>query len=283
MKLKHFTWPLVVALLAILTVPAFAVGNTGNHASTPTALAASDVPLIIDEADIITDEEEAALTTQAETMSDTYECNVYLYVTNTADVDDAYEFAKQVYTDNDLGYGADKSGMMLMLNMDDRSYALIAHGYGNTVLTDHGRDVLLEDKVLPQLSDDNYYDAFSAYLSTAEDYLVQAHNGAPFDVDTDEEYAAEEAHTWNLIKLAICIIIPLIITAVFCGVSYSKMKTAKSQRAADFYIPENGCEIKYRDDQFLYQTETRVTIKDDDSDGGTSVDSDGFSGSSGNF
>jgi uncharacterized protein len=53
-----------------------------------------------------------------------------------------YEYAKSVYQENALGYGTEKSGIILMLSMTDRNYALIAYGYGNTVFTDHGRDIL---------------------------------------------------------------------------------------------------------------------------------------------
>ena len=64
-----------------------------------------------------------------------------------------------------------------------------------------------------------------------------------------------------------------------------KLKNAKEQHDADYYIPEGGANITFQDDRFLYEDEVRVyDPPDDDHDsGGTSVGSDGFSGSSGSF
>lgn len=281
MKRKLFALPLLLVLLAVLTIPALAT----QRAAVPTNTAkAAAFPLVTDEADLLTAEQEKKLSSEAEHISKQYQCNVYLYLVQDMKRDDAKEYAKSVYQKHTLGYGTDRSGIMLMLSMKDRDYALIAHGYGNTALTDHGRDVVLNDDVLPQLKEKRYYEGFTTYLSTIKNYLNLARAGKPFDVDTDQAYLAEKAHKTFLYKLAACLLIPLVVTVVFCLISYAKMKTARPQRAADCYIPEGGCQITYRNDQFLYQTEVRVRIKSDDSgSGGTTIDSDGFSGSSGKF
>lgn len=285
MKRRLFALPVLLVLLAVLTVPALAAGTQSERDVVPVNTAkTSAFPLVTDEADLLTAEQEKKLSSEAESVSKEYQCNVYLYLVQDMDSNAAKEYAKSVYQKHALGYGTDKSGIMLMMSMEDRDYALIAYGYGNTALTDHGRDVLLDDEVLPQLKEDRYYEGFTTYLSTIKNYFNLARAGKPFDVDTDQAYLAEKAHKTFLYKLAACILIPLVITVVFCLISYAKMKTVRPQCAADCYIPEGGCHVTYRDDQFLYQTEARVRIKSDDSgNGGTTIDSDGFSGSSGKF
>ena len=65
------------------------------------------------------------------------------------------------------------------------------------------------------------------------------------------------------------------------------MKTAKEQTNAELYVgsgKDDAFTLRHQSDDYLY-TQTIVTPhpKSDDSSGGTTIDSDGFSGSSGKF
>ena len=261
---------LVLALLLavpVLVLPAGAVG---------------EFP-VMDTADLLSVDEQAELQTRAQDLSTTYGCGVYICTVDAMDIGDdsdaAMTTAKQVYKDYDLGMGAEKSGMLLFLSMETRKYALIAYGGGNTVLTDYGREKMLEKYILPELGDDNWYGAFSAYLDRAETYLRMADEGEPYDVNN-----APDKKPSALLLAAIFGVLPAGVTGIFCGTNYSKLKTAKSKGDADYYIPEGGAEITFQDDRFLYENEVRVYDPPDDHDsGGTSVGSDGFSGSSGSF
>jgi len=189
------------------------------------------------------------------------------------------DFAKLLYKEYDYGYGNEKSGIMLLLSMEERDHALIAYGYGNTVLTDRGRDVLLNKHVLPRLGGEEYYEGFLAYLNQTAEFLQMAEEGVAFDVNTD---GGSQGFPW--VKLAIFFLAPLLIAGAVCMMFYSQMKTAVSQRAADNYIPKDGFNLTMQADHFLYATEIRTKIAESSSSsGGTSVGGDGFSGSSGKF
>ena len=76
----------------------------------------------------------------------------------------------------------------------------------------------------------------------------------------------------------------LLLTAlVVCLVMKGKMKTARKQTHADAYIPQNGVRMLRQEDVYLTTTQTRVKIETQKSGGGTSVNSGGFSHSSGKF
>ena len=62
-------------------------------------------------------------------------------------------------------------------------------------------------------------------------------------------------------NLAVTILVPLVISGIYCSAKKSAMKTARKQRAANAYIPADGFKLTSKKDAFLYRTETRRTIQ----------------------
>ena len=259
---------------------------------------AAELDAVTDQAGLLTEEERRGLNDRAEELAEQYQCALYVVTLDDMGDEDAYEFATELYTEYDLGYGSEKSGLLLLLSMAERDYALIAYGYGNTAFTDYGKDVLLDDHVLPLLGENDYYGGFSAYLETAGEYLSMARDGTPFDVSADPQNGETGGlpgtgigsgydETELLPRLAVVILLPLLIAGGLCLYWKSQMKTAVSARTADRYIPENGFQLTGKQDTFLFRTETRRRIEKSSSgggfSGGTTVGSGGFSGKSGKF
>ena len=158
-----------------------------------------------------------------------------------------------------------------------RDVSSITDYNGNLVLnfTDY-RIEQIEDTVVPYLSDDDWAEAASEYLSMCADTLdFYAEHGEPLDVDNDTS-------GWPILLL-IVIGVPMIIAGIVCGVLYSQMKTARLKTEANDYI---GAGLKLRVQVDNYTHTDRVQVYDppheeSSSSGGSSVDSDGFGGSSG--
>lgn len=240
---------------------------------------AADFELVGNWAGLLTDQESLELNELAMDISEEYQCEVSIAMMEYIEDDDVAEFANLFYEEYDYGYGADNSGLMLMLVMDSRDFALIAHGDGNIAFTDYGKDVLLERHLLPLLAEDKYYDGFLIFLNKTAEFLEMAENGTPFDVDTDEE----KAQTSIWVKLAIVILIPLLIAGIICLIWLRKMKTAVSERAAENYMPDGGFNLTNQTDTFINRTETRTRIEKKPPSGGTSIGSGGSSSAKGKF
>ena len=67
------------------------------------------------------------------------------------------------------------------------------------------------------------------------------------------------------------------------GLSSRLMKSVSAKTKADAYLTAGNVEITGREDHFTHTTETRTKIERDSGSGGTTVDSDVFSGKSGKF
>lgn len=256
----------VLALLACLTLavllacPVFAAG----------------ADRVTDGAGLLTQEQRAELNRRAAQISQKYRCDVDVMTVGAMDGNNAYETAKEAYRENGLGYGSDKSGLLLFLSMEDRDYALIAYGYGNTAFTDHGKDVMLDDNVLPLLHEGEYYEAFSKYLDVSDEYLEMARSGKPFDTASGPKDRTG--------AVAAAILVPLAVALGVCLLLRRQMKTAVLQRTANNYIGKDSMHVTLAQDIFLYQTVAREVIPEESSHGGgTTIDSGGFSGTSGKF
>ena len=241
------------------------------------AQAAQDnaVPYISDTEGLLSDAQVRSLEAQAEALSDTYECAVY--VVTVDDYTDygsgsVYEVAKAIYQANDLGWGEEHSGVMLLLSMAERDYSLIAYGYGNTAFTDYGKDYLA-DQFLDDFRDDDWAAGFTDYLETCGQMLEAARNGKPVDV------GAKPAQRGNLLgNLIPSFLLALVICVIWR--SAAKKKVRRSSEAGSYAV-DGGVQITLRDARYTHSTRTVRHIER--SSGGTSIDSSGFSGKSGKF
>lgn len=239
---------------------------------------AAEFDLIYDEIGLLTDDESFELNELAQDITEQYQCEVSIVIVEDKGDDNIIDYTKYIYHEYGYGYGEDKSGLMLLISMEERDYALFAYGYGNVAFTDYGKNVLEDNYLLPQLGKDNYYDAFSTYLNQTAVFLNMAKEGTAFDVNTDED----EGESF-LIKIAIVIFVPLLIAGIVCFIFLQQMKTAVAQKGAKNYISDEGVNLTMRADEFLYRTETRTKKEDKSSSNGTTIDSDGSSSSSGKF
>ena len=258
----------VMALALCLCVPALAAGFEEAR-----------LYFVTDEAGLLTDRQRLELETRAEEISLKYECGVYIILLDdfTAYTRDEtiYETAKTLYRDYCLGYGEEKSGELLLLSMAERDYTLIAYGYGNTAFTDYGKDKLTK-VFLDDFGDDNWYGGLSDYLDQSESMLKSAREGHPVDVDSNPVIVVAGIG----ISLLVGCVAAIAITACLAG---RLMKSVSAGTEANAYLTAGSVKITGREDQFTHTTETRRKIERDSGSGGTTVDSDGFSGKSGKF
>ncbi|MBO4991545.1 MAG: TPM domain-containing protein [Firmicutes bacterium] len=250
---------------------------------------------IYDEALLFDEQQWSDLQERAAAISAEYLCGVYFVAvedfeeySNTGDVRTA---AEDLYLYNEWGWGEEKDGILLLLSMDQRDYALIAYGdFGNAAFTDYGKDVMSEN-FLDDFAEDDWYGGCEDYLSDCGSLLKQARSGQPFDVPQEE---GSSAVSRDASEVGITVLMALIPSAAFamvvCVVMKRQMKTARKQTDAFDYVVDGAAEFRIRDDRFSHVTTTRRRISSGNNNhksgghgGGTHVNSRGFSGKSGKF
>ena len=243
------------------------------------AACADDYFLVIDNANLLTDNERDTLEKKAERITEEYLCEVLIVTLDSIGGQTAMYASEELYAEYGFGYGPDRNCVLLLLSMEYRDYDLGTWGFANTAFTEHGKDVILDKRILPLLKKNNYYEAFSAYLDQTEVYLAMARAGTPFDKDTDPDAVRKNL----LIKLGSVILLSLLIALGICLFWKSQMETAKIARTAEIYIPEGGFNLTGQQDQFLYRTSSRTKIVKSSGSSGSSHSSSGGSHRSGKF
>ena len=258
---KRFAALLAALVLALcLSIPAFAAA-----------------PLVRDEMGLFDADTYSQLEASAEAASNGHDCDVYFLVVDSIGDADQRQYAKDYYLANGLGSGSEQSGILFLLAVGSRKYVTITYGGGVTAFTDY-RIEQIEDEVVPMLSDGDYADAAQTYIDLCADTLdFYAENGEPLDYDNDPD------GDLGIFGILIVVGIPSLIAAIVCSILYAQMKTAKRKTEADDYI---GAGLKLRVQRDHYTHPDRVEVYDppheeSSSSGGSSVDSDGFGGSSG--
>ena len=283
MKKKLLTLFLVLVLLSVFIVPAFADETLGY---------------VTDTANVLTQEGADNLAAYAQEVSEQYECGIYIVTVpdyqeiSSVSVRDC---AEQIYTYYNLGYGNERNGELLILSMEDRDYALIAYGdKANATFTDYGKEILCQ-QFLDNFRENDWYGGFRDYIAYSAEMLKTAEEGTPLDVydDTDyndyydyDDYSYQRSFSPTTVVIGL--VIGCVIALIACSVMKGKMKTANIQKSAAAYISNGGLQLSRAADNFTHITEVRERIQTENrtssgGGGGTTVNSSGFSGTSGKF
>ncbi len=241
----------------------------------PGALADS-LPLVVDDAGLLTQEEVASLTAEADRISAQYGMDVVLLTVNSMDGKAARDYAADYFDYQGYGQGADKSGVLFLLSMQERDWYILTTGAAITTFTDYGIDAIGTD-VVPYMSDAQYADGFTQFLRDAEIFMKQGATGKPYDVNNHVKLKTVGERAMGVLPwlLGASVLIAL------GGVAFLArgMNTARPQHSANRYVREGSMAVTRAGDYFLYHTQSSVKIEKSQSGGkgGSST----FTGSSG--
>ena len=235
---------------------------------------AEEQRFVFDDAGVLTYHEIAEFEGRANILYQTWGCEVYIITYESLMEYEAWELNELLYAELKEYYGAGEDVVMLTLAMEERQYDILAHGYGNTVFTDYGKDVMAE-RFLDDFAIDDWYWGFNDYLNTCDEFLEMAANGEPFDVSSDEGGS-------NILGVIIIVLISCLVAFGVCLVFKAQMKTARIATEAHDYQKELDLTNQY--DRFSHRDIQRVyNPPEEDNDGGTTVNSNGSSHKSGGF
>ena len=224
---------------------------------------ASEYTFVYDDAMLLTTTKAAELENMAAQTAARYGCGIYIvtmydYLPYGSTVRSA---AENFFLTHDLGLGSDDNGVLLLLSMAERDYALIAHGnIGNAAFTDYGI-TCLSDRFLPDLGNGFYADAFETFARGCDEYISLARNGTPFDVGSEPFDPAS--------SFLIAAVIGLIAAWIVVGSMKAQLKSVRQQNAGS-YLKEGSLQLTDSRELYLYRNVHR-TVKQESSSGGSST------------
>ena len=121
---------------------------------------------VTDDAGILTDSQWEDLEQRAQQVSEEYQCGVYMIT-----VDDYTDYSTEsvytadytIYHNYEMGMGEDRDGIMILLSMEDRDYAMFVYGPKASEVFDAYGQEQLETYFLDNFREDDWYGGFGDY------------------------------------------------------------------------------------------------------------------------
>ena len=197
---------------------------------------------LYDEADLLTDGEEAVLTGKLQSISSTYQAQIVICTIASMDGADIDRYLDYLYDTMGFGYGENKDGVLLLVCMDPREYRILSNGFAGVAIDGDAIDAM-GDAFVSDLSDGNYAAAFTEFADQCVYYLDGHLNGFPFNFGKN-----------LLISLVIGIAVGLIVAFILKG----QLKTVRKQDQANVYVKQNSMNLTHQSDIYLYRTVSRT-------------------------
>lgn len=278
MNKKIISFLFAFILCICMSLPAFAADNGF----------AGENDRVQDFSGVISQEDRDYLNNLYDEIAERQCVDVIICFTDSLDGMTTSEYAKNLYEENNYGYGENKDGVMLLVSFEDNDWYIATRGYGITAFTKSGIQYV-GNQIKGDLSDGDYAEAAEYFARLCDELLTDAKNGTPYN---ESFGATDDGDTgagsvlpppmWILISIAVGVITALIVVGIMKG----KLKTVKMQASANNYLKNGSLNITDSSDIFLYSNVTRTAKpKNNDNDSSTHESSSGntYGGGGGKF
>ena len=233
-------------------------------------------PLLVDEAGLLSEEESSTLINKLEEISQRQKNEVAVVTVNSLEGKTAEAYADDYYDYNGYGYGENDDGLLLLVSMGEREWAVTTYGYCHTVaFTDAGLDYI-SSEFRRKLSSGEYAKAFDCFAGLCDDFLTQAATGEPYDVDNMPK--GKVSPFWLYTDLVVAFFISFGIVKGKSG----NLKSVKKQESAKAYERRGSLSLRRSTDSCVNRIVTQKTIRNEkNSSSGSSGGSSSHISSSG--
>ena len=205
---------------------------------------------VTDAAELLTGEEWEKLEMLCQSISDEANCGVYaVTLEDYTDYGDGeiYEVTYGLYHEYEMGRGSDRDGIMLLLSMQARDYAIFVYGDNAQYAFSNDAQELLEEEFLPYFAEDDWYGGLCAYALTCEEYLAKAAAGDP---------VRKSAAGAIFLAIGISFLVSLVVVSIL----KAGMKNVKKQTEASGYVSRQLV-LTQKQDRFTHITKTSRKIQ----------------------
>ena len=223
---------------------------------------------VTDAAGLLSEGENARLEKMAESVSQKY--GIGVYIVTVEDYRDfhsggVYKATYTIYHEYTMGEGPNRDGIMLLLSMDDRDWAMFCYGSRCEYAFNSYGQQKLEKVFLDNFGENDWYGGFKDYLKECRVYLEKAAAGKPVRASL-------------LVPILVVIGLSLLAAAVIVAVIWQKMDTVSKKATANAYVSA-GLRLTEQTDRFTHKTTSSRKIERRSSSGGSSHSESGGGGS----
>ena len=224
--------------------------------------ATKQMPRLADQAGLLSHSEQRQLLATLDEISERQKADIVVVTVNSLEGKTPVEYADDFYDQNGYGAGDGKDGILFLISMKEREWYISTTGYGITAVTDAGLEYMSE-QFLDELKEGEYAEAFSIFAGLCDDFLTQARQNSPYDAGNLPRKPFHHIRTLLITSGA-----GFLISLAAAEIMRSRLKSVRSQPAADSYVEKNSMKLSRESDLFLYRhTERRKKPENQDRPG----------------
>lgn len=220
-------------------------------------------PRLVDDADLLTPDEEADLLKKLDEVSEKHRNDVVIVTVDSLNGKTATEFADDFFDYHGFGMTEKANGILLLVSMQYRDWAISTTGEGIFAFTDAGQAYMI-DQFLPYISKGRYAKGFEKFIDLSDDFLTQYAKGKPYDYGRLPKPPL--AWYWLPVTLAAAAFFAWSIV----GGMKNNLKSVRRQNAADDYIVRGSFALATEKDLFLNKNLSIVPIPRNSGSSGSS-------------
>ena len=235
MMMKKILSLLTAALLCLLLVlPAFAAEAVTGPDAIP---AERQKPLLVDDADLLTVDQELELLTKLTKYTEELKCDFAVVTVPSLNGKDIRDFADDYYDYNGYGYGKKDDGLLVVLCVPEGKMWATTYGVAKKITTEEIENSM--KKEIASLKSGDYNKSINSTVDELHDIVYSKRHVAP---------------KWIVIDLVIGFVVAFIIMKIVTG----NLKSVRKQVNANEYVVPGSLVLDQSYDRFLYSNVTRV-------------------------
>lgn len=271
---------IILLVLLMLSVTAFSA-----YAEVSEIPSERQKSLLEDEAGLLDPYDATRLLEMLKEVSERNQLEIAIVTVDDTNGKTATEFADDYYDYNGYGYGENDDGMLLLLSMNERDWAISTYGTATDIFSNYQLDYIMNDcGVLSYLGSNQYFDAFTVFVCECDESIGRYESGYYQDEYYNVQPTYDNAYGGTLTKsgfpftkVLLSILFGFAASFVIMKIISAPLKSVRMQNGAANYM-KGSARITEARDVFLYSNVTRTPINTQNNNGNRH--SGGFSGGS---
>jgi uncharacterized membrane protein YgcG len=218
---------------------------------------------VYDEIGYLSSSDKETLEQEISRLNRDYPIDLVLVVANTVS-GDSRQYAARFMQNNDIGYGEQNDGVILLHEPYDRNITIVFRGSLQNAFSEKIQDQILDD-CTELLQEDDVIGAYEVVIEDLANCMERVANGAsirPMDVH------GGKIGGFAVFAFLLSFVVMAIPTLLLTLHQRSGMQMIRPQPNADTYIPKDGFHLLGKRDQFIRSNTIRMPKPKDEGKGG---------------
>lgn len=221
----------------------------------------ADLNFVVDDANLLSSQEETKLRIDLENFKNEYNMDAVIVTSNNLNGKSQQDYADDYFDYNGYGVGKEKSGLLLLIDMENRNIWISTSGEAIKYFTDNRIDNIVED-ITSYLKNGDYFGGCNVFINDINNYVKE---GIPTN-----KYIKDKP-TKNIVFIGLAA--GAIVASSVCFLVVNSYKNSKSVSSVN-YADRNSIVFTRKKDRFINTYTTRTKIErnnnNNNNSGGTS-------------